>query len=198
MNIVDPFLFQAKLSPAALAICTPGAARGRSATPGSNRRSTMSAGRARARPRARTGRGHRRQGQDLPRRIDPRVARVGVVTVSARSHSFPKESGVAAGHLRCRPGVSDAGAVMVGTNTPGRWTATARRSPTTGSTAYREDDPCRITLTSGSTGEPRGIAFSHKAVAAKNARIVSPGNRFPLCSRFYCDLGLATDPDSAT
>ena len=57
------------------------------------------------------------------------------------------------------------------------------------------DDPCRITLTSGSTGEARGIAFTHRAITERNARLsFVRGNRFQLCSRFYCELGLATDP----
>ena len=89
----------------------------------------------------------------------------------------------------------NAGTVMVADQSA--WALDGDGAPLADERLYRvsEDDPCRITLTSGTTGEARGVAFSHKAVAAKNARLAfARGNRFPQCSRFYCDLGLATDP----
>jgi acyl-CoA synthetase (AMP-forming)/AMP-acid ligase II len=58
-----------------------------------------------------------------------------------------------------------------------------------------EDDVCRIILTSGSTGVSKGIAFSHRALAARIAHYTySKGPRFAHCPRFFCDLGIATSP----
>ena len=95
MNIVDPILFQAKLNPAAPAICVPGAARplisyGRLERAIHNiGRAALSAGLAR--------------GQVAAIHVTDKIfhaalilglARIGVVTMSARSRSFPPEIGV--------------------------------------------------------------------------------------------------------
>jgi acyl-CoA synthetase (AMP-forming)/AMP-acid ligase II len=57
------------------------------------------------------------------------------------------------------------------------------------------DELCRITLTSGSTGEAKGIPFTHRLVFERNARLAfTRDTAFQTCSRFYCDLGFATDP----
>src|SRR5262249_13981393 len=57
------------------------------------------------------------------------------------------------------------------------------------------DDLCRIILTSGTTGEAKGVALSHNMIFARNARYeFAKGERFPLCSRLYCELGIATSP----
>ncbi len=58
-----------------------------------------------------------------------------------------------------------------------------------------DQEICRIILTSGSTGEPKGIAFSHQLLAARIAHYTySKGPRFAHCSRLYCDLGFGTSP----
>ena len=58
-----------------------------------------------------------------------------------------------------------------------------------------ENDICRVILTSGSTGEAKGIAFSHKMLADRISYYTySKGPRFAHCSRFFCDLGIATSP----
>ena len=55
------------------------------------------------------------------------------------------------------------------------------------------NDICRITLTSRSTGVPKGIAFSHRTLAARIAHYTfSNGPRFAHCPRFLCDLGIST------
>jgi acyl-coenzyme A synthetase/AMP-(fatty) acid ligase len=55
------------------------------------------------------------------------------------------------------------------------------------------DHICRIILTSGSTGDPKAIAFSHEMLADRIARhMVVFGSRLPNCSRIYCDLPVST------
>ena len=55
------------------------------------------------------------------------------------------------------------------------------------------DELCRIILTSGSTGLPKAIAFSHDKLIAKNARLdYCQGDRWPRSSRLFCDLGLSS------
>jgi acyl-CoA synthetase (AMP-forming)/AMP-acid ligase II len=57
------------------------------------------------------------------------------------------------------------------------------------------DDLCRIILTSGTTGNPKGVAFTHRMVAnrtASNSFVF--GSRFPACSRIYSDLPISTAP----
>jgi acyl-CoA synthetase (AMP-forming)/AMP-acid ligase II len=57
------------------------------------------------------------------------------------------------------------------------------------------DDICRIILTSGSTGVAKGVAFSHRVTAARNAHYMySKGPRPARCTRFFCDLGISTSP----
>jgi acyl-CoA synthetase (AMP-forming)/AMP-acid ligase II len=59
-----------------------------------------------------------------------------------------------------------------------------------------EDKVCRIILTSGSTGESKGVAFTHQDLVARTAHATyAKGARFdPLCAAFFCDLGFATSP----
>jgi acyl-coenzyme A synthetase/AMP-(fatty) acid ligase len=58
-----------------------------------------------------------------------------------------------------------------------------------------EDDVCRIILTSGSTGISKGVAFSHRTLAARiEYYMYSKGPRFAHCPRFFCDLGISTSP----
>jgi acyl-coenzyme A synthetase/AMP-(fatty) acid ligase len=55
------------------------------------------------------------------------------------------------------------------------------------------DEMCRIVLTSGTTGEPKAVALTHRQVAARTARFQHLfGSRFPTLSRFYMGLGLAS------
>src|SRR5262245_36963506 len=95
MNIIDPILFQARLNPASPAICVPGAANplisyGRLERAIHNiGRAALSAGLAR--------------GQIAAIHVTDKIfhaalilglARIGVVTMSARSRAFPQEIGV--------------------------------------------------------------------------------------------------------
>jgi acyl-CoA synthetase (AMP-forming)/AMP-acid ligase II len=195
MNIVDPILFQAKLNPAAPAICVPGAARplisyGRLERAIHNiGRAALSSGLAR--------------GQLAAIHVKDKIfhaalilglARIGVVTMSARSHSFPPEIGVDAVIADGIATYQNARRVIVAE--PVGWMdgdGAPLDDPRL--TSAGGDELCRITLTSGSTGEARGIPFTHRLVLERNARLAFTRDRtFQVCSRFYCDLGFATDP----
>ncbi|MBX9847046.1 MAG: fatty acid--CoA ligase family protein [Xanthobacteraceae bacterium] len=55
------------------------------------------------------------------------------------------------------------------------------------------DDPCRIILTSGSTGYPKAILRANRHVLTRVYRLQTAyGNRFPDCSRIFMDVGLST------
>jgi acyl-CoA synthetase (AMP-forming)/AMP-acid ligase II len=55
------------------------------------------------------------------------------------------------------------------------------------------NDLCRIALTSGSTGEPRAVGFTHNNQLARLARYSHVfGNLFPQYSRFFSDYGLGS------
>jgi acyl-coenzyme A synthetase/AMP-(fatty) acid ligase len=55
------------------------------------------------------------------------------------------------------------------------------------------DDICRIMLTSGTTGDAKGVAFSHRMLIDRLQHYdVAKGPDFPFYSRVYCDLGLTT------
>jgi acyl-CoA synthetase (AMP-forming)/AMP-acid ligase II len=62
----------------------------------------------------------------------------------------------------------------------------ARGAPATG------DEVCRIILTSGSAGDPKAVALTHKLAAARNTRLDHvAGNWLASCSRLYMQMGLA-------
>lgn len=196
MNIVDPILFQAKLNPAAPAICVPGAARplisfGRLERAIHNiGRAALSAGLGR--------------GQVAAIHVKDKIfhaalilglARIGVVTLSARSHSFSQEIGVDAVIADASATYQNAKRVIVAEQ--GAWMDNGDGAPLDDPRLLSAggDDLCRITLTSGSTGEARGIPFTHRLVMERNARLAfTRDTSFQTCSRFYCDLGFATDP----
>jgi len=54
------------------------------------------------------------------------------------------------------------------------------------------DEACRIVLTSGSTGDPKAVALTHRMVMARNARFEYViGNRHQTFARVYMHMGLA-------
>ena len=64
---------------------------------------------------------------------------------------------------------------------------------TTRDTRSASDEVCRIVLTSGTTGDPKAVALTHKLVMARNARFdYLLGSRLPTLSRIYMGLSLAS------
>jgi acyl-CoA synthetase (AMP-forming)/AMP-acid ligase II len=54
------------------------------------------------------------------------------------------------------------------------------------------DEVCRIILTSGSAGDPKAVALTHKVASARNTRLDHvAGNWLTSCSRLYIHMGLA-------
>src|SRR5262245_17405558 len=189
MNITDPFLFHAKLVPGALAIGVPGA-----------RRPMVSYGLL---ARMVNNVGHTAlawgltRGQIVAIHVQDKIfhaalilglARIGIATVSARSTQLPKELGVHAVITDATVPFANVGRVMLAE--PDAWTMEGDGEPLADRALYQagDDDLCRITLTSGSTGEPRGIAYSHRMAFERNARLgLARDLAFQVCSRFYCD-----------
>jgi acyl-CoA synthetase (AMP-forming)/AMP-acid ligase II len=59
--------------------------------------------------------------------------------------------------------------------------------------ASESDEICRIALTTGTTGEPKAVALTHKLTLAKNARFqFLQGSYLPACSRIFMNVGVAT------
>jgi acyl-CoA synthetase (AMP-forming)/AMP-acid ligase II len=194
MNIVDPILFQCRMNPHGPAICTPGTSA-----------DTISYGRL-GRMIDNVGRkalGHGLapgnvaalaiKNKILHAGVILGLARLGIATVSGRDQPLPKE-------LRAdaiiTDGVHHFGTVARVITADASWDAGDGR-PLDGSQAPRAggNGLCRIVLTSGTTGEPKAVAFTHKMLCDRVAHYgFAKGNRFPRISRLYCDLGIGSSP----
>lgn len=194
MNIVDPILFQARLNPEGLAICTPGTVR-----------STVSYGQLVhlmnniARRAIWEG---LKSGDTAAIFVKDKIfhsaiilalTRLGIITVSGRSIPFPRE-------LKTDAVISDGvrsvadGAKLIVVNP--EWME-GDGKPMSDGRVYQgaADDVCRIVLTSGSTGDAKGVAFTHRMITERNNRyLYIKGDRFSHSSRLFCDLGLASNP----
>jgi acyl-CoA synthetase (AMP-forming)/AMP-acid ligase II len=118
------------------------------------------------------------------------LARLGVITLSGRNPMLPKELRIAA--------------LLTDTDFPYEVTKIIRvdqgwlagdGNPVADGRLYQsgDDDVCRIVLTSGTTGDAKAVALTHRMMAARVARHDTVfGNLLPQCSRTYCDLGMAT------
>jgi acyl-coenzyme A synthetase/AMP-(fatty) acid ligase len=117
------------------------------------------------------------------------LARIGLVTVSCRGRSLPKELGAAAAFVDTAGPFDDVNRVII---TDISW-ATGDGSPVSPNFVVSGDELCRIILTSGSTGIAKGVAFSHRKLFEKNARFdYSWRDRWSRSSRLFCDLGLSS------
>ena len=190
MNIVDPILFQCRVSADQPAICAPGT-RLEPVTYAQLEKLLNSLTRAVLQFGFKPG---DIVGVLLNNKIFHVVlmlalTRIGLVTVSCRGRSLPEEL--------------DAAAVFV--DTPGPFAnvdrvimadiswATADGSAVSPGFVARGDELCRIILTSGSTGTPKGVAFSHQKLFEKNARFDYAWlDRWSRSSRLFCDLGLSS------
>jgi len=192
MNVVEPVLFQCKLNPLTTAICVPG-----------SQFSPVTYG-------ALEGFIHNVARTALKSGIEPGNVVATFITDTVLHAVFVlglMHAGMATLSLR-GPKLPDGVNVdVVLTDIPGRFAGDATvltidRSWLEGAGAKipityqgKDEDICRIILTSGSTGVPKGIAFSNHSLAARVAHYqYSKGPRFAHCARFFCDLGIATSP----
>ena len=194
MNIVEPILFQCKLNPWGAAICTPGSAI-----------DTINYGQLGQAIHnvARTALKHDlRPGQTAAIFVKETIfhaalilalTRLGIVTVSGRRGKVPPE-------LKIDAIITDEPNSFIGMgNVIGfdlSWTmGDGKPLDYDQSHQTKEDDLCRIVLTSGATGEAKAIGLSHKMLWDRIASYAySRGSRFHQCSRLFCDLGIATTP----
>jgi len=189
VNIVDPVLFQCRQSPAAPAICAPG-----------TMLNVVSYGRL---ERFIHNIGRRALAHGLKRGdvvavfiADPifhaalvlGLTALGIVTLTGRSVQIPTQFTIdavisdglqrfAAGHRV----ISADASWLAGDGLP--------VAPPVGT----PDDPCRIVLTSGTTGDAKGILLTHRMVQQRLAlHQYAFGAVLPACTRIFCDLGLTT------
>jgi len=118
------------------------------------------------------------------------LTRLGVITLSGRNPRLPGELRIAALMTDTDFPYEAAKIVRVDQG----WLA-GDGNPLPDGRLYQggDDDICRIVLTSGTTGDAKAVALTHRMMAARVARHDTVfGNLLPQCARTYCDLGLAT------
>jgi len=193
-NITDAILYQCKLNPWSLAICTPGSpidsiSYGQLKIAVNNiARSALARGLA--------------PGQTVAVFVNSTIfhaatilalSRLGIVTVSGRMGKIPQE-------LNTDAVIADEPKFFAGKkNVIGfdpKWIAGQGTAPDYESIhRSRENDLCRIILTSGTTGVAKAVGFTHKMLIDRMACYAySKGPWFSQGSRVFCDLGIATSP----
>lgn len=194
MNIVDPILFQSAVQPKAAAICAPDTGIG-----------LISYGRlaqvinAICRQLGRFGLG---PGKVAAVQIDDPIflaavtlalSRLGVATVSRYDERVLDAISVDALIADTYPPMTNVEQVILVDLSWIRVDEGPAKPFETPATA--PDDLCRIILTSGTMGVPKGVAFTHRQVAERTAsNNYVFGSRFPTCSRIYSDLPISTAP----
>lgn len=192
MNIVDPILFQCKIHPDAPALCVPGEHHtvityGRlEKIVNSITRRVMAAGLQRGNVVAIFVKDN-----IFHASLILALARLGIVSVSGRDPELPRD-------IAFDAVISDTSYPFTGAKqtilSEFAW-ATGDGAPITGlvESPNVADEICRYVLTSGTTGDPKAVAFTHRRVGDRIHRNdLVFGNVLPFCSRTYVDLGFAT------
>jgi acyl-coenzyme A synthetase/AMP-(fatty) acid ligase len=192
VNFVDHVLFQCRFHPPAAAMCVPGASL-----------SLVSYGRLEQfiANVCRTAQSLKMQRGDtvaifvqhpiLHASIILGLTRLGIVTLSGRNPDLPKELKIDAVITDAPYPFTGVGRILMADFS---WIM-GDGQPVEGPAASvgSGDDICRIILTSGTTGDAKAVALSHRMLAERIARHHSVfGNLLPMCSRTYCDMGFAT------
>jgi acyl-CoA synthetase (AMP-forming)/AMP-acid ligase II len=189
VNILDPILSQCRINPAMPALCAPG-------TP----LPVVSYGRLAG---LIDGVAHRAQLHALkPGMVvailcgDPilhavlvlGLTRLGIVTLSARDARLPAECDIAAVITDVAQPFENAARVLVADKS---WlTADVEFAAPS---ACPSDQPCRIILTSGTTGDAKGVSLSHQMIFERVAlHGFAFGAAWPRHTRIFCDLGPST------
>jgi fatty-acyl-CoA synthase len=195
MNIVDPILYQCKINPLVTAICMPGA-NVASINYATLERSIHSAARSALKTGLAPGQTAALFIVDtvLHAAVAFALMRLGIATVSLTRPQVPKGIVVDAiltdrPTLNWQPSDRTIAISYDWINGDGAVPDYDRLCPDD------ENKVCRIILTSGSTGESKGVAFTHQDLAARTAHATTvKGPRFAHCARLFCDLGFATSP----
>lgn len=118
------------------------------------------------------------------------LTRVGLITVSCRGRSLPKELGAVAVITDTVGPFANVDRVILADPT---WVKGDGKPFDHPRFVSNGEELCRIILTSGSTGFAKGVAFSHRKLLEKNARLdYTRLDRWPCSSRLFCDLGLSS------
>jgi acyl-CoA synthetase (AMP-forming)/AMP-acid ligase II len=190
MNIVDPILFQCRQQPPVAAICVPGA----DISLISYRRLALFIHNISRRLTA-TG---LRPGQLVAVSIEDQIfhiamllalARIGMASVSVRGAArlpLPVDGFITDKSLPA--GVTDR--VILADMSWTEGDGIPVDAP-----PVRPDDLCRVILTSGTTGEPKGVPISHRLFADRIYRHTTVfGARLADCRRIYSDMPITTSP----
>jgi acyl-coenzyme A synthetase/AMP-(fatty) acid ligase len=121
------------------------------------------------------------------------LTRIGVITTPCSSGTLPEEIGAAGIITDSAKPVTGAKRVIIANPDWVKGSA----NPVIDPRLYKAtgDEVCRIFLTSGSTGAPKGIALSHRMLIDRNVQFeYAFGGGWPTHSRVYCDLGLNSEP----
>ena len=189
MNIVEPILFQARYQPEAPALCAQGidvVSYARLAVQMNNvARRAMQCG--------------LKRGSVVALSIDQPLlhsavilglSQVGIIPVSVVMHKLPAGLQVDAVISNTNyPFAPEASHLPLDYSWIAGDGAQVEMSPSGG---LANEEACRIVLTSGTTGDPKAVALTHRMVMARNARFdYVAGNRLAGCSRIYMHMGLA-------
>jgi acyl-coenzyme A synthetase/AMP-(fatty) acid ligase len=118
------------------------------------------------------------------------LTRIGVVTVSCRDRSLPKEIGAAAVVTDGFGPFANVNRIIIAERS---WLNGDGKSDQHRRYVSNDDQLCRIVLSSGSTGTPKAVGVRHRKMFEKNARLdYSRLDRWSRSSRLFCDLGLSS------
>ena len=118
------------------------------------------------------------------------LTRIGVVSLSAGVAKIPREVAVDAILADAVASASPVRTIRVDHH----WTTGDGRTPSPHADDGEGTDIARIVLTSGTTGEPKGVALTHDMIARRLWAFTSAfGDRIPNCSRWFVDVGLSSN-----
>ena len=190
MNIVDPILYQCRINAEQPALCAPGTSF--DLVTYAQLESIIHNVTRAIRPL------EFRQGQIVGILVKDKIfhvvlilalTRIGITTVSCRDTTLPKELGAEAAITDAELPFANVQRVI---RAHYEWLL-GRADPIKTTATITGDEICRIILTSGSTGIPKAMAFTHSQLIAKNARLdYCRGDRWSFSSRLFCDVGLSS------
>ena len=118
------------------------------------------------------------------------LTRLGLVTVSCRGRSLPQELSAVAVITDALGPFANVDRLILADPA---WVKGDGKSFDHSQFLSNGEELCRLILTSGSTGTAKGVAFSHQKLVEKNARLdYTRLDRWSASSRMFCDLGLSS------